>query len=201
MRDSELRARLWMRNGALLLAVLVTIGAGVALNIKWPGTWVYGLCFLPLVLAALLALKCETRAGSLYLATGMAVSLALLAAFPLPMLDRVKAAPALALAADKAGFDGTELATYRYFQPSLLYYHGGRLPLLADMQAVSAWLTAGKAVVIPEAALADFPDSILPWLVVHARRHGMYARQWLLLVSLKSLSKPPDESNKGKEGA
>ncbi len=201
MRDSEVRARLWMRNGALLLAVLVTVGAAVALNLKWPGTWVYGLCFLPLVCTSLLARKCETRACALWLAGGMAVSVALLAAFPLPMLDRAKAAPALAQAADKAGFDGSELATYRYFQPSLLYYHGGRLPLLGDMQKVSAWLTEGKAVVMPEAALADFPDRILPWLVVHARRHGMYARQWLLLVSLKPLNQRQNQSNKSREGA
>jgi len=187
MHDCEARALSWLRNGALLLAVVVIIGAGIGLNHQWPGTWVYALCFAPLLLAALLARKNTTRTSAVLVAGGMAVSVSLLAAFALPMLDRMKAAPALAIAADKAGFDGSELATYRYFQPSLLFYHGGRLPMLDDMHKVAGWLMQGKAVVLPESALADFPDSILPWLVVHDRRYGMYARTQLILISLKQV--------------
>ncbi len=200
MHDCEACALRWMSNGALLLAVVVIIGAGFGLNHQWPGTWVYGLCFAPLLLTVFLARKYATRFSAVLVAGGMAVSVALLAAFTLPMLDRMKAAPALAQAADQAGFDGSELATYRYFQPSLLFYHGGRLPMLDDMHKVAAWLMQGKAVVLPEAALADFPDSILPWLVVHERRYGMYARKQLMLISLKPARLKPASQKQAEEG-
>ncbi|MDQ6972180.1 MAG: glycosyltransferase family 39 protein [Mariprofundaceae bacterium] len=188
MRDDEARALRWAAGGAMLLAVLALIGAGVGLNIQWPGTWSYALCFIPLLLAAVCAWRMGRRFGIAVIAGGMALSVALLALYPLPGLDRIKASPELARAASAAGFDGAHLATYRYFQPSLLYYHGGRLPLLDDADAAAEWLTRGGALVMPEARLADFPDAILPWLEIHARRHGMYARQWLVLVSLKKLS-------------
>jgi len=79
------------------------------------------------------------------------------------------------------------LATFHYFQPSLLFYHGGRLPQLTEVGQVGAWLVEGKAVVMAQDALEELPKEIIPYLIVHARVHGMYARKWLLLVSLQPL--------------
>lgn len=175
----------WTAWGALVLALAMMLAGGVALELQWPGEWVYIISFAPVAAAA--AVWLLRRQGSMLVpvTAGMTVCVVFLAAWALPAFDRHKAAPALARAADAAGFDGSALATFHYFQPSLLFYHGGRLPQLADVHAVAVWLTAGKAVVMPEEALSALPPAILPYVVVHRRVHGMYARRTLLLLSLR----------------
>jgi hypothetical protein len=91
----------------------------------------------------------------------------------------------LAAKADAVGFDGKSLATFHYLQPSLLYYHGGRLPMLKSVDEVGTWLTQGRGLVIAQQAMELLPKEILPYLIVHDRVYGMYARRWLLLVSLE----------------
>ena len=118
------------------------------------------------------------------MAVGMAGSLLILSAWSLPAIDHHKVAKNLAAKATEAGFDGESLATFHYFQPSLLFYHGGRLPMLITAKEVGDWLIRGKAVVIAQHALSELPEEILPHLIVHERAYGMYARKWLLLVSL-----------------
>jgi len=125
----------------------------------------------------------------LALSAAMAVSIVLLAGWSVKGIEHHKVSTTLAAQAAEAGFDGSELATFHYFQPSLLFYHGGRLPMLTGIGQVGAWLTAGKAVVIAQDALELLPKAIIPYLIVHARVHGMYARKWLLLVSLQPLGK------------
>jgi len=36
-------------------------------------------------------------------------------------------------------------------------------------------------------ALSELPKEILPYLIVHERVYGMYARKWLMLVSLRPI--------------
>jgi len=178
------RAKFWLIRGALLLSVLAIAGAAIGLQKQWPGEWIYALCFTPVLLAALLSVRFSSQAIPVITA-GMLACVILLAGWVLPRFDHHKVTQGMAAAATRAGFDGHSLATFRYFQPSLLYYHGGRLPMLTNMHAVARWLTEGKALVLPQGALAGFPAAILPRLVIHQRKFGMVARKWLLLVSLK----------------
>jgi len=183
IHDNMEKAGIWLTRGALVLSVAVTIGAGIALQKQWPGEWIYTLCFVPLVVAAFVSLRVNFTNSLPLIVSGMTACTILLAGWALPGFDHHKVAPAFAAAANRAGFNGESLATYRYFQPSLLYYHGGRLPMLTNMHDVSAWLMQGKAVVLPQKALTGFPSAILPHLVIHKRSFGMVARKWLLLVS------------------
>jgi len=185
IREHEGKARRWLTRGALTLSFAVILSAGIALQKQWPGEWVYALCFIPLLIAALVSVRVKLEQAIALLAVGMTVCVILLAGWALPGFDHHKVAPAFAAAANRAGFNGESLATYRYFQPSLLYYHGGRLPMLTNMHDVAVWLMQGKALVLPQGALTDFPSAILPYLVIHKRRFGMVAREWLLLISLR----------------
>ncbi|MDX8412340.1 MAG: glycosyltransferase family 39 protein [Mariprofundaceae bacterium] len=169
---------------AAVMGIGLLIGGGVALQLQWPGDGVYAIFLLPLCLAAVAWLWKGQGAPLLPIALGMALTVALLTAWSIPGLDKHKISPRLADAASAVGFGGDALATFRYFQPALLYYHGGRLPLLGDVQALGDWLVAGKAVVMPSVSLAELPQEILPFLVIHDRAFGMYARKELLLLSL-----------------
>jgi len=169
---------------AAIMGFGLLIGGGVALQLQWPGDWMYGLSMLPLSIAAVVWLIRRQGSPLLPIALGMALSVALLAAWTLPGLDEHKISPRLANSATEAGFGGDELATFHYFQPSLLYYHGGRLPMLRDVQVLGDWLVDGKAVVMPSVALAELPREILPYLIIHDRVFGLYARKELLLLSL-----------------
>jgi len=190
-----LRQRLlnWLIWGALLLSAGIVIGGGIALEKKWSGEGIYILSMLPMLLASVWWLwsRRNNRAGDLrlLLAGCMAVCIVFLCGWSLKGIDHHKISGRLAAQASQAGFDGSELATFHYFQPSLLFYHGGRLPMLTDIAQVGEWLVAGKAVALPQDALELLPKAIIPYLIVHARVHGMYARKWLLLVSLQALNK------------
>jgi len=192
---SEQRAATWLMRGAIGFSVLLILAAGVALQWQWPGEWPYALCFLPVLAAALWALRRPLAAGAPAMAAGMAACIILLAGWALPAFDRHKVTRDLASVATEAGFGPESLATYRYFQPSLLYYHGGRLPMLKDMHEVATWLTHGKALVMPEEALREFPSDVLPHLIVHRRRYGLVARKWLLLLSLQPVEGIPWPEN------
>jgi len=169
---------------AAVLAAGLLIGGGIALQRQWPGEWVFAAALAPMCVAAAYWLLRRRAEPFFPIAAGMALTLALLSAWSLPGLESHKVSPRLAGAATAAGFGGDELATFRYFQPSLLYYHGGRLPQLNDVNSLGNWLVGGKAVVMPVEALAELPKDIFPYLVVHDRVHGMYARKELLLISL-----------------
>ena len=185
IRGHEEKAGNWLTRGALVLSLAALVGAGIALQKQWPGEWVYTLCFIPLFLAALASLRAKLERATLLIVAGMTACVILLAGWAAPGFDHHKVAPAFATAANKAGFGGQSLATFRYFQPSLLYYHGGRLPMLTNMHDVATWLMQGKALVLPQQALTEFPSAILPYLVIHKRSFGMVARKWLLLISLR----------------
>jgi len=192
LRGHEEQAGRWLTRGALILSLAVIVGAGIALQMitlpkQRPGEWVYALSFLPLLTAALISMRVKLEQAVPSIAAGMTASVVLLAGWALPGFDHHKVAPAFAAAANQAGFGGSSLATFHYFQPSLLYYHDGRLPMLTDMHMVAVWLMQGKALVMPQEALTGFPPAILPHLVIHKRLFGMVARKWLLLVSLRSV--------------
>jgi len=189
LRQRAIQLLIWT---ALLLSLGIVIGGGLGLEKQWPGEGYYILAMLPMVLVSgwLLWKGKELSSGSmcLVLAVGMAVSITLLAGWSVKGIDHNKISESLAASATEAGFDGNELATFHYFQPSLLFYHGGRLPMLTEVDQVGAWLVDGKAVVMAQDALELLPKEIIPYLIVHARVHGMYARKWLLLVSLQPLT-------------
>ncbi|MFQ5518464.1 MAG: ArnT family glycosyltransferase [Mariprofundus sp.] len=187
------RATRWLAWSALLLSVGIVIGGGLALDKQWPGEGYYILAMLPMVIASGWWLWKKQGDVRLALVAGMAVSMLLLAGWSVKGIDHHKISKTLADTATEAGFDGSELATFHYFQPSLLFYHGGRLPMLADVKQVGEWLVAGKAVVISQSALELLPKEVIPYLIVHERLFGMYARRWLLLVSLQ----PLDEVREG----
>ncbi len=178
--------RYWMPAGALMLSLLAASGAGIALERMWPGSWVYGLSFLPAAAAASFLLFRRAIPAPPVLVAGMTCSIVLLAGWALPALNAHRATPQLATAALHAGYGPRALATYRYFQPSLLFYHGGRLPSLQNAGEVRRWLAQGKAVVMPESALQEFPASMAPRLVIYRRLYGLYARRWLILMGMQS---------------
>jgi len=197
--DNELRqhAMKWLVWTAQILSIAMLIGGGIAMQKQWPGEAYYILGLLPMVLVSVwlvwqkqwLRKNSAKAAGviGMLLAVAMSVSILFLTGWSVRGIDHNKISQTLASSATEAGFDGNELATFHYFQPSLLFYHGGRLPMLTKVEQVGAWLVAGKAVVISQNALELLPKEIIPYLIVHARVHGMYARRWLLLVSLQPL--------------
>jgi len=179
------RARLWLAWGALILSLGMVIGGGIALEKMWPGEGYYTIAMLPVVLVS--GWWLVTKRGELWLplAISMLLSIVLLSGWSVQNIEHHKVSRTLAAKADAAGFDGQSLATFYYFQPSLLYYHGGRLPMLKSVDEVGQWLSQGRGLVIAQAALELLPKEIIPYLVVHERVFGMYARRWLLLVSLR----------------
>ncbi|NWF36568.1 glycosyltransferase family 39 protein [Mariprofundus sp. KV] len=183
------RARLWLAWGALILSLAMVIGGGLALEKMWPGEGYYIVAMLPVVLAS--AWWLYSKRGELWLplALSMLFSILLLSGWSVPNIEHHKVSRVLAAKADAAGFDGANLATFYYFQPTLLYYHGGRLPMLKNVDEVGQWLSQGRGLVIAQSALELLPKEIIPYLIVHERVFGMYARRWLLLVSLQ----PVDE--------
>jgi len=192
------RAMRWLLWTALLLSLAIVVGGGMALEKQWPGEGYYILAMLPMLLVSVWLVWKKQPDGPtdrqgrrfdarLLLPIAMAASMLMLAGWSVKGIDHHKVSQKLAAKATEAGFDGSELATFHYFQPSLLFYHGGRLPMLTKVDQVGAWLTAGKAVVMAQDALEALPKAIIPYLIVHARVHGMYARKWLLLVSLQPL--------------
>jgi len=189
------RAMAWLVWTALILSIAMLIGGGIAMHKQWPGEAYYILALLPMALVSawLVWQKQWLRENSakaagvngLLLAVAMSMSILFLTGWSVKGIDHNKISTVLASKATEAGFGDNELATFHYFQPSLLFYHGGRLPQLNDVGQVAVWLVAGKAVVISQDALELLPKEIIPYLIVHARVHGMYARRWLLLVSLQ----------------
>jgi len=191
------RAMQWLAWTALILSIAMIVGGGFAMHKQWPGEGYYIAALLPMALvSAWLVWKKQwlrqsnAKTGGdirLLLPVAMTVSILFLTGWSVKGIDHNKISQTLANKATEAGFDGNELAAFRYFQPSLLFYHGGRLPMLNDVGQVADWLVAGKAVVMAQNALEELPKDIIPYLIVHARMHGMYARKWLLLVSLQPL--------------
>ncbi|NWF38800.1 glycosyltransferase family 39 protein [Mariprofundus sp. NF] len=183
------RARLWLGWSALILSLAIVIGGGLALEKMWPGEGHYIVAMLPVVLAS--AWWIYSKRGELWLplALSMLLSIVLLSGWSVTNIEHHKVSRVLAAKADAAGFDGNNLATFYYFQPTLLYYHGGRLPMLKNVKEVGQWLSQGRGLVLAQSALELLPKEIIPYLVVHERVFGMYARRWLLLVSLR----PVDE--------
>jgi len=180
------RALSWMVWSTLILSIGLIVGGAIALHKMWPGEGYYTIALLPVTLVSLWWLKSR---GELWvpMSLAMMLSVLLLTAWSVPGIDHHKISKSLAAKADEAGFDGNSLATFHYFQPSLLFYHGGRLPMLTKVEEVGEWLASGKAVVIGQHALELLPKEIIPYLIVHKRVYGMYARNWLLLVSLQPL--------------
>ncbi len=172
---------------AFSISLLAMIVGAVAIHKIWPGEGIYVLALAPVTLASGWWLKCRQGEVWLPMTAGMVGCILLLTLWSAPNVDHHKITRNMAAKATAAGFDGNSLATFRYFQPSLLFYHGGRLPILDSATQVGHWLIQGKAVVMAQYALAEFPKEILPYLIVHERAYGMYARTWLMLVSLRPI--------------
>ncbi len=178
------RAWRWTAWTSLILALGLMAGGGMALEKQWPGDWVLVLVVLPVAIGAIWWLWQRKRSPVPPLAAGMMACVLLLSTWAAPAFDKHKITPELARRATAAGFSGAQLATYRYFQPSLLFYHGGRLPYLGTVGEVLEWLRKGNALVLPQAVLGDLPEDVRSHLVVHSRVKGLYARTELMLVSM-----------------
>jgi 4-amino-4-deoxy-L-arabinose transferase-like glycosyltransferase len=187
--SAELRGRfmLYAAWTALAISLLAMIAGAVAIHKMWPGEGMYVLAMAPVTLASGWWLKRRQGEAWLSLVAGMVGCILLLTLWSLPNIDHHKVTRSMAATATASGFDGNSLATFRYFQPSLLFYHGGRLPRLDSATQVGQWLIQGKAVVMTQHALSELPKEILPYLIVHERAYGMYARKWLMLVSLRPI--------------
>lgn len=180
------RAVRWLVGGSSVLALLFIVGGGVILASQWEGAWLYLVALLPVLCVALWCRSAKAEKALLMQASAMVVSVFLLTSWALPSFDRYKIAPRLAEAAAAAGFEGSGLAAYRYFQPSLLFYHGGRIPILPDAQALKRWLEDGNAVVMPVSALSDLDEAERKRIRMHFRAFGLYARKEIVLLSLSS---------------
>ena len=182
-RDRVWRWTVWI---GLILALGLMLGGGIAIEKKWVEDWILVLAVLPVALGAIWWLRHPLTSAIQPLAAGMVASVFLLSFWAAPSFDKHKISPELARQADEAGFSGSELASYRYFQPSLLFYHGGRLPYLGNIEEVIEWLGDRKAIVMPTVVLTDLPETTFDQLVVHSRLNGLYARTELVLVSLQT---------------
>jgi len=180
---STARAWRWLTGSGVLLLPVAMVAGGIALNHKWPGEWTLVLLLVPVLAGNLWWLWRRQGSAIRPVALGMIVSFILLSTWAAPAFNRHKIASGLAEQASEAGFSGTELATYRYFQPSLLFYHGGRLPQFDTAREVLAWLRQGKAVVMPEWAMKELPNEAGRQLRIHSSVEGLYARTTLKLVS------------------
>lgn len=187
--SAELRQRfmLYAVWTAFSISLLAIIAGAVAVHKMWPGEGMYVLAMAPVTVACGWWLRCRQGEAWLSITAGMVGCILLLTLWSAPNIDHHKVTRSLATKATEAGFDGNSLATFRYFQPSLLFYHGGRLPILDTATQVGQWLIQGKSVVMAQHALSELPEEILPYLVVHDRAYGMYARKWLMLVSLRPI--------------
>lgn len=184
-KEMQEKAWRWLVWTALGMSVLLAIGGAIAVQVMWPGEWFYPLALASVAVAAIWWLIQKPGPPVIPILAGMLVCTVLLAGWSVPGIDHHKVTRQIAQQASASGFDGESLATFHYFQPSLLYYHGGRLPMLTDVRAVGQWLVQGKAIVMPEHALTELPPDILPYLLIHERVHGLYARKVLLLLSLQ----------------
>jgi 4-amino-4-deoxy-L-arabinose transferase-like glycosyltransferase len=188
--SKELRGRfmLYAAWTAFSISLLAMIAGAVAIHKMWPGEGMYVLAMAPVTLAS--GWWLWRRQGEVWLpvTAGMVGCILLLSLWGAPNIDHHKVTRNLAARATEAGFDGNSLATFHYFQPSLLFYHGGRLPMLVTARQVGQWLIRGKAVVMAQHALSELPKEILPYLIIHERVYGMYARKWLMLVSLQPVN-------------
>jgi 4-amino-4-deoxy-L-arabinose transferase-like glycosyltransferase len=179
------RDRRWLRRGAWLLAALlvaVLLGAAalaaVAIRgLPYPATAPHGAVLahhfardllLPvLTLAAVLlaaggaALR-EHLAGriqrsALTLLGGVAGAALVAGAWVAPVVERWKPAPRLAAAIRAVAVPGVPVVTFRYGEPSLVFYlRRGTVAELADAAAVAAWCRepAPGILVLPRSALA-----------------------------------------------
>jgi len=150
--STEVRQRAvhWLVWTALVLSTGIVVGGGFGLEKQWAGEGYYILAMMPMVLVAIWLIwkkqwlwkrNEQSGRGGLILSVTMAVSMVLLAGWSVKGIDHNKISISLAAKATEAGFDGSELATFHYFQPSLLFYHGGRLPMLTEVGEVGdvAW--------------------------------------------------------------
>ena len=183
IRDAESsNMRRYLLWGAGLLAGGMLICGGIALQMQWPGDGIYALTFLPVCLAVLAAIRWRALTAPL-LGGGMLILVLTLVSWVLPGLNQHKVSQQLGTAATAAGFGDHQLATYKYFQPSLLYYHGGKLPVLHNFDALSDWLKSGQAVVMPQSSLTELPADMQAQVHIHSQGFGMYARRELILLS------------------
>ncbi|PJA32104.1 MAG: hypothetical protein CO187_05780, partial [Zetaproteobacteria bacterium CG_4_9_14_3_um_filter_53_7] len=181
-RQSVERYLLWATG---VLSIILLIGGGVALQRQWPGDWPYALSFLPLLVATALAWQWREKIF-LCMTAGMVVMVLMLAGWVLPGFDSHKASRTLAESATAAGFTKGKLAGYRFFQESLLYYHGNNtLPVLYNPPELISWLEKGGVAVIPQRDMDQLSAETVARLDVINRVYGLYARQDLILARLK----------------
>ncbi|OIO70365.1 MAG: hypothetical protein AUJ57_08450 [Zetaproteobacteria bacterium CG1_02_53_45] len=181
-RQSVERYLLW---AAGVLSFILLIGGGIALQRQWPGDWPYALSFLPLLIATVVAWQ-RRQLMFQSLTAGMMVMVLMLAGWVLPGFDSHKASRTLAESATAAGFAKGKLAGYRFFQESLLYYHGNNtLPVLYDPPELISWLENDGVAVIPQRDMDQLSAEVTARLDELNRVHGLYARQDLILVRLR----------------
>lgn len=174
----------WLLWTLLLLAAALMISGVWAVESMWTGEGYTMLFLLPVLLVAMWWLWRQKGELRLWIVGGMSLSMLLLTGWTLPAIDHHKISKSLAAEATSAGFDGSALAIFDTFQPTILFYHGGRLPRLNTQDELQTWLNDGKAVVIREDAMPQIPTELRTHLVVHTSMHGLYAKTKLLLISL-----------------
>jgi hypothetical protein len=124
-------SRWWVRNATVTL-IVVGIGIMIALPIAaaWflPGEGVLGLAGLPLVLGGGLCVywseRVQARRTMIAFTVTSVVFLTGIFGFAVLRVDRHQIAPPLAAEIHKDGGDTAELASYRFFRESFVYYSG-----------------------------------------------------------------------------
>lgn len=124
-------SRWWVRNATVTL-IVVGVGIMIALPIAaaWflPGEGVLGLAGLPLVVGGGLCVywseRVQARRTMIAFTVTSVVFLTGIFGFAVLRVDRHQIAPPLAAEIHKDGGDAAELASYRFFRESFVYYSG-----------------------------------------------------------------------------
>jgi 4-amino-4-deoxy-L-arabinose transferase-like glycosyltransferase len=161
-RDRALAAPNWVMGvgtGAMALVGAVSIAGLVLANERFPGLGVWaaaGLIPLAAALAMARALHRADRFGTVMAAAvGSVLFVGVLVAFPPAVVDRQKAPRELVRASGTADpARDLRLASFEWFQPSVVYYTGREVKVLESPAAVAAFLD------VPTPAFLFVPEPV-----------------------------------------
>lgn len=130
-----------------IVGILTVIGVYIAAFLLFDGeTWLSLIPIIP-VIGAFIAVKFldreqRTRVLQTLMATGLLFAFLIVGVAP-PSVSRHQDTPKFIADAKRfAGSDEFEIGTYKYFQPSVLYYAGKKIPVFKSTQEVADFIAS-----------------------------------------------------------